>query len=116
MTKLITTAGFEELLTNGMTNFAYFAVGSGTTTPTTSDTALDTEIDRIAFTPTVVDNTLELQAFFSNSQGVGSLNEWGVFDAASGGTCLVRGLFSTTYNKLNSEPFIVSESVALTNA
>lgn len=116
MTAVLTTAGLAALLTNGDDTFTHFAVGTGTTTPTLSDTALAAEIDRVAVTAKVVSaNELEVQAFLTNGDGNGTLTEYGLYTAASGGTLLARGLFSTALVKTSQAPAVIVVTITLTN-
>ena len=82
--------------------FEYIAIGTGTTAASASDTALQNEIARkqatVSQTTTSVTNdTLQLQATFSSSDGLSgtsNVSESGVFNASSGGTMLCRQTFS----------------------
>lgn len=116
MTAVLTTAGLTALLTNGDDQFTHFAVGTGTTTPTVSDTALATEIDRVALTAKVINNNeLEVQAFLTNADGNGTLTEYGLWTAATGGTLLARGLFTTAVSKNAQAPAVIVVTITLTN-
>lgn len=115
---LLTTTGLNEKQANGKTNFLYLAVGTGTTTPTESDTALEAELDRVSIGAiTAVDNILTYQAFYNTGDANDdAVSEFGIFDAASGGNLLLRGLFDTAFAKTVADPMIVSVTDTLTNA
>jgi len=88
-------------LINGVvtTPFTYIAIGTGTTAPTASDTALEAETHREAATTSrettsVTNDTAVLQVTFSGYTGTEAITESGVFDAASGGNMLCRQTFS----------------------
>jgi hypothetical protein len=78
----------------------YCAVGSGTTTPADTDTALEAETGRLQVTQrSRSGNQLVYSTFFSASDANGDWNECGLFNADSGGTMLCRALFSATIAK-----------------
>lgn len=103
---VITDVGKAQVagLINGVvtTPFKYIAIGSGTTSPTASDTALEAEVkrklatvDRV--TTNVTNDTAYLEATFSSADGLSgsmSITESGVFDADTGGNMLCRQTFS----------------------
>jgi len=103
---VITNVGKAQVagLINGVVTspFRYVAIGTGTTAPSASDTALDNEIARKTgstsrATTNVSNDTAVVEATFSSADGLsGSSNvaEAGLFDAASGGNMLARQTFS----------------------
>lgn len=101
---LVVDTGLAEaaalLLTDASgTDFDYIAIGSGSTSPVAGDTALETEVERQSATGTqittsVTDDTAQLQTTFSFT-GTETLNETGIFNAASTGTLFARQTFST---------------------
>lgn len=81
------------------TDFDYIAVGSDDTAAASGDTALGTEVDRqeatgTQITTSVTDDTAQLQTTFSFT-GAQTLNETGIFNAASAGTMFARQTYST---------------------
>ena len=79
------------------TAFDYIAVGTGTTSASATDTALENETDRQAATGTltttsVTDDTMQLVASFTGINA--TITEAGVFNASTGGTMLARQTFS----------------------
>lgn len=87
-------------LINGVvtTPFTYIAIGTGTTAPASTDTALQTEVDRQAATTSqattnVTNDTAVLEATFNFTASY-AITESGVFDAATGGNMLARQTFS----------------------
>lgn len=101
---LLVNTGLAEvaglLLTDvGGTAFDYIAIGTGTTAPAATDTALGTETHRVAatgsrVTTNVTNDTAQLVATFSGYTGSEAITEAGVFNAATGGTMLCRQTFS----------------------
>jgi len=97
-------AAIIRLVFEGLTEtkFGYLAIGTGTTSESASDTALEAEIARKAAsvtqtTTTVTDDTALLEATFSSADGLtGSHNvsETGVFNDPSAGILLARKVFS----------------------
>lgn len=72
---------------------SYIGVGSGTTAAAATDTALVTQLMRKAMDggyPTIAGNVLTFRATFATTDANGAWNEWGVFNAATGGTMLNR--------------------------
>lgn len=64
----------------------YGAVGTGTATPQSTDTALATELARVALaTNSRLGNVVTLDFYFNTSQGNGSLTEAGLFLGAGNG-------------------------------
>jgi hypothetical protein len=74
------------------------ATGSDDTYPDSSDTALGSELARVAFTSvTPTDNEVVWVGTFGPGVGTGTVQEAGLFNASSGGTMLARathGAFS----------------------
>jgi len=96
--------------------FNYCAVGSGTTAPTSADTALEAEI-----TPrkTVTDsfrtaNKATWSTFFGTADNNGTWNECGLFTASTGGVMLCRALFPSTITKDETKTITVDWEVTIT--
>jgi hypothetical protein len=91
-------------------------VGSGTNSPAAGDTALQTQIARIAITDRypVSNNELHADTFFSTVDANGSWNETGLFTASSGGTMLCRKKFISTFNKTTGNTATVAWTITLT--
>lgn len=103
----LTNAGFAEvagLITAdvGGTAFDYIAIGTGTTPPSATDTALQSETHRIGgasvtgtrVTTSVANDTMQLVGTFSGYTGTEAVTESGVLNASSGGVLLCRQTFS----------------------
>ena len=103
---MITNAGMAEVAgligtdTQGdVTAFDYIAIGTGTTTPSATDTTLASEQQRAAATGTrvttsVTNDTLQLVKDAFSFSGSYAITEVGVFNSSSGGTMLSRSTFS----------------------
>ena len=104
-------------LINTAQSIGYIAVGTGTTAPATSDTALGSENTRIAINSFVSTNltsnppSWQAQASFATNQANTTLGEVGMFNSSSGGTMLSRSTFGTV-NKTTSNTFGVSYTIS----
>lgn len=97
---LVVTAGKEwvaTLMQSGTgTPMSHMAVGSGTTDPTVSDTALQTEVARVALSVaggTRTGASIEYVGSYPAGTGTATLTEAGLLNASSGGTLLSRTEF-----------------------
>lgn len=88
VSNLVTTAGkevFARLLAGDTTysgEINYLAVGTGLSSPSISDTTLETEIERTtaqAPTPTRTGASVEYEFLFGASEAIGTLKEVGAF-------------------------------------
>ena len=85
----------SRLVGNSLPVFSHMAVGSSSTSASTSQTALGGELGRVSLDSTVRNsNTITYTATFGAGTGTGSLAEAGVFNAASTGNMLCRTTFS----------------------
>jgi len=103
---VITNVGKAQVagLINGVvtTPFKYIAIGTGTTSPSANNTALENEIARKAGSTSrsstnVSNDTAVVEATFSSADGLSgshNVSESGLFDAASGGHMLARQTFT----------------------
>lgn len=77
------------------TAMSNMAVGAGSTPASASDTALGSELGRVALTSsTSATNVVTYVATFGAGVGTGAVTEAGIFNAGSGGTMLCRTVFS----------------------
>lgn len=99
---LITTVGFDFIAdaigkASGRPNvMSYIAIGSGVTAAAVGNTALVTELARVAATYSHVAGTslFSLQGDFGPGVGTGAITEAGVLNAASAGVLFDRVVFS----------------------
>jgi hypothetical protein len=97
---------------DAMPNFC--AVGSGTTTPAETDTALETEIGRLEVTQrSRSGNQIVYSTFFSSADCNGTWNEAGLFNAETGGTMLCRALFPSTIDKDSTKTVTVDWAITV---
>lgn len=92
---LVVTSGrnliASRLAGNASSAITHMAVGSGSTAPAAGQTALVTELGRVAISSgTASANVVTYVASFGPGVGTGNINECGLFNAASGGTMLAR--------------------------
>jgi hypothetical protein len=103
---IVTNAGLAaviRLIFSGLTEskFGYIAIGTGTTSETATDTALQSEIKRKAasvtqITTTIEGDTAKLEAEFSSADGLSgtsTVSETGIFNASTDGIMLARKTF-----------------------
>lgn len=97
---VITTAGIQEivnLMTGSGSAFTHFAIGSGSTSASSGQTALVTETTRALFTNEIISTdriTWQYLLPATASNGV-TLSEAGVFNDASAGTMLNRYTYTS---------------------
>jgi hypothetical protein len=73
---------------------SHMSVGTGTTAAAVGDTALQTELVRVALTSSgVAAAVVTYSATFGTGVGTGAITEAGTFNASSGGTMLCRTTF-----------------------
>lgn len=93
-------AAVAGLIIGSGTPFGYIAIGTGTTAEAATDTAMEFEIARKAattsqVTTTVTNDTARFEATFSSADGLtgtSAVTEYGIFDAALGGTMLSHAI------------------------
>ncbi len=94
----------DEVKSYILTNGTHIAVGTGTGTPASTDTALGTEVLRKAIQESSsTTSTVTLSLWLATTEANGnSLTEVGSFNAASGGTMWQRDTF-TAFAKTSSK-------------
>ena len=95
---LVVTTGKQYIasrMTGTTTAMSHMAVGSGVTAAAAGDTALGTQLGRVALTSATTTGAVTTYvASFPAGTGTGAVTEAGVFNAASGGTMLCRTVFA----------------------
>lgn len=110
---VICTTGKQQVLkassAETLSQFAYCAIGTGTTAAAATDTALQTEVARSTIiTPTNPNaNTLQFVATFAAGVGTGAITESGLLDAASVGNLLAHQVFGAV-NKAAGDSLTVT--------
>ena len=95
------------------TAMSHMAIGSGTNNPAAGDTALQTELGRVALTSTSVSAAVVTYvATFGAGTGTGAVTEAGILNASSSGTLLCRTEFSVV-NKGSSDSMTVTWTVTV---
>ncbi len=98
------------------TNMTHLAVGSGTTTPAVTDTAMQTEIVRVApDTKSVSDNIITLEHYYGTTEGNGTIAEVGVLSASSGGVLHMHGQPAAAVTKTTNKTMRVTVTITLDN-
>tara|TARA_R100001443_G_scaffold100259_1_gene107592 strand:- start:903 stop:1328 length:426 start_codon:yes stop_codon:yes gene_type:complete len=114
---LVVTAGkgyvASRMKDASATAMSHMAIGSGTTNPAASDTALETQLGRVALTSTTVSSAVVTYvATFAAGTGTGAVTEAGILNASSGGTMLCRTEFSVV-NKGSSDSMTITWTVTV---
>jgi hypothetical protein len=97
--------------------FSHIAVGTSTTAPATSDTALGSEHTRIAISGFTTTNltanppSWRAECSFATNQANTTIGEVGMFNSNAGGTMLSHSTFGTV-NKTTSNVFSVSYTIS----
>lgn len=121
MAVIVTTNGLNNIVKqtlgiSGGLEQLYFEVGTGTLTPALGTTALTTALSpRVALTNTQSGGVGTLEAFFTNSQVNGTLTEWAIYSALTGGTLLACGNFSPSVVKTSSQTLTVTVTETFAN-
>ena len=94
---------------------SHMAIGSADTAAAAGNTALATELNRIALTTaggTVSGATVQYDATWSSSHGAYAIQEAGIFNASSGGTMLARTVFAVI-NKGTDDTVTISWTITV---
>ena len=98
------------------TAMSHMAVGSDNTAAASGDTALGTELGRVALTSTTVSsNTITYVGDFPAGTGTGAVVEAGVLNAASSGTLLCRTVFSVV-NKAAADTLKITWTLTVSDS
>jgi hypothetical protein len=104
----------SAVINNSTSPFVGMAIGTGTTAASLSDTTLQTESARAAFTTySVTTNVVSLSNTYAAGTGTGALTEAGIFNnATSGGTMLSRVVFSAV-NKSAADTLTINWTITV---
>jgi hypothetical protein len=92
---------------------SHMAVGAGTGNAAAGDTALGSELGRVALTSTTVTaNAVAYVASFPAGSGTGAVTEAGIFNAGSSGTMLCRTKFAVV-NKEAGDTMSITWTVTI---
>lgn len=85
----------SALINTSSSPFTHMAIGTGTTPAALTDTTLEAQLVRQAFTSaSVTDNVVSLSTTYAAGVGTGAITEAGIFNAASSGTMFSRVVFA----------------------
>lgn len=104
----------SAVINSSASPFVGMAIGTGTTAASTSDTTLQTEVARAAFTSSSVStNVVSLSNTYAAGTGTGAITEAGIFNnASSGGTMLSHVVFSAI-NKGSSDTLTINWTITV---
>lgn len=116
-TNLVVTTGknftASRMVGTAANIMSHMAIGAGTTAAAVGDTALGSELGRVALTAgTATDNVVTYTATFGAGTGTGAVTEAGIFNASSGGTMLCRVVFAVV-NKGANDTMAVTWTVTV---
>lgn len=117
---LITTAGIgwnvSKMYAAGSpgADVSHIAIGTGTTAAVIADTALETEIARVAVSgaPVQTGSTLKYSATFPAGTGTGAITELGLMNAGSGGTLIAR-VVRGVMTKTATDPMLIEWTITI---
>jgi hypothetical protein len=102
----------DQLSDRGEAQMSHMAIGTGTTTPVATDTALQTELDRNALDSRTQGsgadaNKVTYVCTWAAGDGTGAITEAGIFNSASAGQMLCRSVFAVK-NKESGESMVMT--------
>lgn len=93
--------------------FKYVAIGTGSTTETSSDTAMAVELTRTTGTASYISGAIyQVTATFAAGVGTGAIVEYGLFNTSTGGTLFNRDT-EAVINKGASDSLVVTTQITL---
>lgn len=103
----------SRLVGNALAVMSHMAVGSSTTAAATSQTALGTELGRVALDSTTrASNTITYVATFPAGTGTGSITEAGILNAGATGNMLCRTVFGVV-TKASGDTVVITWNVTV---
>ena len=104
----------SAVINNSTSPFVAMAIGTGTNAASLSDTTLQIESTRAAFTTSSVStNVVSLSNTYAAGTGTGAVTEAGIFNnSTSGGTMLSRVVFSAV-NKSAADTLTINWTVTV---
>jgi hypothetical protein len=104
----------SAVISSSTSPFTAIAIGTGTTAASTSDTTLQTELTRAAFTTSSVStNVVSLSNTYAAGTGTGAITEAGIFNnSTSGGTMLSHVVFSAI-NKGSADTLTINWTITV---
>ena len=103
----------SRLVGNTLAVMSHMAVGSSSTAAATSQTALGTELGRVALDSTTRStNTITYVATFPAGTGTGSITEAGILNAGATGNMLCRTVFGVV-TKASGDTVVITWNVTV---
>ena len=103
----------SRLVGNALAVMSHMAVGSSSTAAATSQTALGTELGRVALDSTSrATNTITYVATFPAGTGTGSITEAGILNAGATGNMLCRTVFGVV-TKASGDTVVITWNVTV---
>ena len=103
----------DRMVEATMPVMGWMSVGTGSSTPVSSNTGLDAEIARVALISTTrVNNTITFVATFSFGVGTGAITEAGIFNDVTAGSMLNRTVFAVI-NKAANDSITITWNVTV---
>jgi len=119
---LVVNAGLAYIISRmygtAQTVMSHMAVGTGSLAAAAADTALGSQIARVALdsstivTTTVTNDSVQYVATFAAGTGTGAITEAGIFNDASVGTMLCRTVFAVI-NKGTLDTLVITWKVTV---
>ena len=98
------------------TAMSHMAIGSNSTAAASGDSALGTELGRVALTSTTVStNSVTYVGDFPAGTGTGAVVEAGILNASSSGTLLCRTVFSVV-NKAAADTLKITWTLTVSDS
>jgi hypothetical protein len=118
---MVVDAGLDFIraaISRSMTPMKYIAAGTGSTAADPSDTALETEIERVLIIgyDDSATGAIRFRAIFESNQANGSLQEFGIFNDPTAGTMLARTVLGAPFDKDTSYLLRVNWTVTYADA
>jgi hypothetical protein len=102
-----------RLVGNTLAIMSHMAAGNSNTAATVTQTALGTELGRVAFDSVArVTNTISYIATFPAGTATGNISEAGIFNNTSGGNMLCRTSF-TPLTKASGDTIVITWNVTI---
>ena len=117
ITNIVVTVG-KNFVASRMVGVAsnvmsHMAIGSGATAAAVGDTALQTELGRVALgSSTATTNVVTYSATLPAGTGTGSITEAGILNASSAGTLLCRTVFGVV-TKSSTDALSISWNITI---
>jgi hypothetical protein len=104
----------DQLSDSGEAAMSHMAIGSGAVAANPANTALGSELGRVALTSaTQTTNTVAYLATFGAGTGTGAVTEAGIFNDVAAGTMLCRSVFAVI-NKAAGDSLTITWTLTIT--